>query len=140
MNKYGVQAQDFWKKADQARYLELSDPETFFEELGEQVLARVDSLLTAMTIDAPPDESYLQTVGRLNAQRKQAEEVAMEELVFIPATPSTVDEELELQEMQRPSEERILDLLTQLEDREMEMSTDEYEAERARIQGLRNLV
>lgn len=138
MNKYGSLAQDYWKRADRARFEELTDPETFFEELGEQVLSRVDSLLNEMERNAPADEVYLETVGRLNALRRQAEEIAMDELVYIHAVPSTVDEELELQEMQRPSEERILELLEQLEEREPEMATDDYEAERARLLALKN--
>ena len=140
MNKYGSLAEDHWKRADRTRYEELTDPETFFEELGEQVLVRVDSLLNVMEQNAPADEGYLETVGRLNAVRNQAEEIAMTELVYIPAVPSTVAEELELQEMQRPSPDRIRELLEQLEEREPEMATDDYEAEKSRLLDLRNPV
>jgi hypothetical protein len=138
MNKYGSLAQDYWKRADRTRYEELSDPETFFEELGEQVLTQVDRLLNVMERDAPADEDYLGKVGRLNALRNQAEEIAMTELVYISAVPSTVDEELEMLEMQRPSQERIAELLEQLEDREPEMATDDYEAERSRLLAMQN--
>lgn len=138
MNKYGSLAQDYWKRADRTRYEELSDPETFFDELGEQVLTQVDSLLNVMERNAPADEGYLEKVGRLNALRNQAEEIAMTELVYIPAVPSTVDEELEMQEMQRPSPERIQELLEQLEDRESEMATDDYEAEKIRLLAMQN--
>ena len=140
MNKYGSLAQDYWKRADRTRYEELSDPETFFDELGEQVLTQVDSLLNVMERNAPADEGYLEKVGRLNALRNQAEEIAMTELVYIPAVPSTADEELEMQEMQRPSPERIQELLEQLEERESEMATDDYEAEKSRLLELRNPV
>ena len=117
MNKYGSLAEDYWKRTDRTRYEELTDPETFFEELGEQMLARVDSLLNVMQRNAPADEGYLETVGRLNVLRNQAEEIAMTELVYIPAVTSTVDEELEL-----------------------EMATDDYEAEKSRLLELRNPV
>ena len=116
MNKYGSLAEDYWKRADRTRYEELTDPETFFEELGSS-FARVDSLLNVMERDAPGDEGYLEKVGRLNALRNQAEEIAMTELVYIPAVTSTVDEELEL-----------------------EMATDDYEAEKSRLLELRNPV
>ena len=104
------------------------------------MLVRVDSLLNVMEQNAPADEGYLETVGRLNAVRNQAEEIAMTGLVYIPAVPSTVDEELELQEMQRPSPDRIRELLEQLEEREPEMATDDYEAEKSRLLELRSPV
>lgn len=138
MNKYGKLARDYWMKADRARYDELTDPEAFFEELGEQVLTTVDSLLIEMERTRPENESYLETVGRLNSQRNQAEEIVMTDLVYIPAVPATVDEEVELRQMQGPGEERILELLSELEAREPEMSTTEYEEEYARLQALRN--
>lgn len=140
MNKYGSLAQSYWKNADRTRYEELTDPETYFEQLGEQVLVMVDSLLNVMERNPPANEGYLETVGRLNALRRQAEEIAMTELVYIPAVPSTVDEELELQEMQRPSQERVLELLEQLEEREPEMATDDYEEEKTRLLNLSNPV
>lgn len=138
MNKYAVMARDYWMKADRARYDELTDPTTFFEELGEQILTTVDSLLMQLEQNRPADESYLETVGRLNSQRKQAEEIVMTDLVYIPAVPATVDEEVELREMQGPGEERILELLANLEERVEEISTAEYEEEHARLQALRN--
>lgn len=138
MNLYGLRAKEYWQKADRLRYEELEDPETFFSDLGDQVGARVESIWAAMSRDAPRDETFFEKVGRLNAIKKQAEEIAMDELVNIPAQPSTVDEELEWLEMQRPSEERIQELLERLEDEKSEMPTDDYEEEKARLLALRD--
>lgn len=140
MNKYGVLAQEYWMKADRTRYDEITDPAIFFAELGEQILATVNSLLMQLELNPPANESYLETVGRLNSQRKQAEEIVMTDLVYIPAVASTVDEELELGEMQGPGEERILELLENLEERMEEISTEEYEEESARLQALRDRI
>lgn len=138
MNLYGMRAREYWQRADRRRYEEVEDPETFFSELGEQVLARVNSIAADMERTGPTDEPLLTKMGRLNAIKAQAEEIAMEELVAIPSQPATVDEELELLELQRPSEERIEELLTLLEEREAEMSSDDYDEEKTRLLSLRN--
>jgi hypothetical protein len=85
MNMYGTLAASHWKKADPARYDELENPTEYFEQLGERVLARVNDLAIQMEQNPPTDEEYLQTVGRLNAIREQAEEIAMSELALIKA-------------------------------------------------------
>lgn len=80
MNKYGTQIRERWTRTAPARTAELYDPETFFQDLGELVLARVNELSTSLPSAPAPDEDYLQTVGRLSSIQKQAEEIAMSEL------------------------------------------------------------
>ena len=140
MNHYGLMAKEHWYRADRARYLELEDPEEFFSDLGEQIAAQVTSICLEMERNPPTDEEYLQTVGRLNAIRRQAEEIVFNDLMYIEPHPATVDEEQELLEMQRPSEEQIQDSLTRLKDREMEMSSDEYDERTAALEAMRNPV
>ena len=81
MNKYGRLAMTHWTEVDPERVEALGDAETFFEDLGEEVLSRVDVIASSLESAASSRPAYLQEVGRRNAIRKQAEELALTELV-----------------------------------------------------------
>lgn len=83
MNKYGKTASDHWKAVDPQRYEALEGPKEFFSTLGDQVEQRVIDLQTHLAGPDQPDEGYLGKVGRLNMAKLQAEEIAMEELVWL---------------------------------------------------------
>jgi hypothetical protein len=63
-----------------------SDPQTYFTDLGEQAAAEITGLWAQMRAQAgnPPGEDYLHRVARLNALRKQAEEIVIAELILLP--------------------------------------------------------
>lgn len=89
MNNYGAQAKRHWEKWLPKRYRKLSDPETFFEELGEQISSEIRELTWKLAGDDPKGESYLEKVGRLNMARLQAEERVMKETALLdPETDS----------------------------------------------------
>lgn len=97
MNRFGRLAMDHWRQVDPTRLEALEDPTDFFSALGQQVEDRVQELQSHLAGPDAPDETYLQKVGRLNAARAQAEEMALAELVWLqPATqpdpPSAIDE------------------------------------------------
>lgn len=99
MNRYCRLAMEHWQQADPARLAALDDPATFFSTLGDQVEKRVQELQEHLAGPDSPDETYLDKVGRLNAARLQAEEMALTELVWVqpptaPDPPSTTDEYL----------------------------------------------
>lgn len=95
MNRYGRQAETMWKQACPGRYAELEDPEAFFTGLGEQAMEMVLELEVRIAGPDVPGEGYLEKVGRLNAARNQAEEIARAEILAPPETeePETEDED-----------------------------------------------
>jgi hypothetical protein len=97
MNKYGRQAETMWKQACPRRYAALEDPEEFFTGLGEQAMEMVAELEARIAGPDQPGEGYLGKVGRLNAARNQAEEIARAEILAPPETeePDEEDEDPE---------------------------------------------
>lgn len=107
MNHYGTIAQEHWTRAAPLRTAALEDPARFFTLMGDQVLSQVDSLSRTLQGKQPEDESYMQTVGRLNAAKKQAEEIVLAELVWI--TPEiSPDEAREEWESTRPMDSYLV--------------------------------
>jgi hypothetical protein len=93
MNGYGHRAMKHWQRWLPKRYSQLEDPATFFEQLGEEVSQRVSDLSRDLEGTAPPGESYLDKVGRLNMARQIAVSEAMRELVLIDPEPGADPEE-----------------------------------------------
>jgi hypothetical protein len=86
VNEYGSIAQRHWQRWRPARYAAIADPDAYFTDLGEQLAQEVADLWARMRAQAgnPPGEDYVARVGRLNALRKQAEEVVLTDLVLPP--------------------------------------------------------
>lgn len=86
MNQYGNQALDYWRAHRPDSYAGLADPLGFFRELGERVAAQVDELAQQLYArdPAPAGESEADNQARRAALRRQAEEVVLAELVFLP--------------------------------------------------------
>ncbi|GHG60960.1 hypothetical protein GCM10012320_35770 [Sinomonas cellulolyticus] len=93
MNRYGRQAETMWKQACPKRYAELEDPEAFFTDLGEQAMEMVPELEVRIAGPDVPGEGYLGKVGRLNAARNQAEEIARAEILAPPETEEPDEED-----------------------------------------------
>lgn len=133
MNKYGQLAMERVHAEATERFRQIEDPETVFEQLGERIAAQVDRVATFLEDRAVPEgETYLERVGRLNSIRVQAEDAAMDEALqeFLPSM-STQDLDGEL-----PSRERIDELIAALQERRDELSSEEFQAELSRLQGL----
>ncbi|MFD8079862.1 hypothetical protein ACFV3E_45590 [Streptomyces sp. NPDC059718] len=64
----------------------MSDPESFFTILGDDVAREVQALWAADRLDEPtvPGESYLERVARLQQMRHNAESIALREMVLLP--------------------------------------------------------
>lgn len=87
MNKYGVRAKEHWTKCLPERVAQLENPEEFFTSLGEQVADRVFDIscsLEAQHAERIRDADYLTRVGILTNIQRQAEEIAMSEMVLLP--------------------------------------------------------
>jgi hypothetical protein len=88
MNQYAVIAQAHWKQWLPNRYRQIQDPDSFFSALGEDIQDRVEELSYAIAGDDPPNETYLQKLGRLNMARRDAESQALKELALLEPEPN----------------------------------------------------
>jgi hypothetical protein len=95
MNKYAHMAIRHWQKTDPERYQTIAETEreAFFSQLGERAESEIQQLQDRLAGPDPPNESYLQKVGRLNMARLQAEEIVLPQLILIPAPEPSEDEE-----------------------------------------------
>ena len=83
-NRFGTLARDHMARYLPSRYAQIDDPDRYFSGLGEQIGDRVRDLTPILAGDAPPDEQWLERVGRMNMVQKMAEEAVFDELVFLP--------------------------------------------------------
>ena len=104
MNKYAAQISERWQKTAPTRYAALPDPESFFQEQGELTLARVNELVEMTSSTQSPQESYLNTVGRLTVALRQAEEIAMSELEWPETELSSTEERDEWESSEPPAD------------------------------------
>lgn len=96
MNIYGRRAKEYWARVAPSRYAQLEDPQWYFSDLGEQVETMVERIRSSLESRLPPDLDYLNRLGQLQAIRMQAEEVAMNDLVYVvDPEPANPQEELD---------------------------------------------
>src|SRR5699024_8606925 len=74
---------------------QMSNPRAFFSTLGEQVAQQVAALTPQLLAPADPSEPYLRRVGRENAARSQAEEIALNDLIFDWGPEEEPEEEID---------------------------------------------
>jgi hypothetical protein len=89
VNAYGELARDLWRAADERRFLAMEGRDDFFAELGTRVARRVDELVPVFAGDDPVSEPSRLRDVRLRSAKKQAEEVAYQELIFSQSVVST---------------------------------------------------
>ena len=90
MDQLGFQAMKHAQQYCPERFGRLADPISFFYDLGEQMRDRVMEWEEALDSQAPPDESWIDRVGRLNRDRRETE-VAVYSEMFLAAWPSEAD-------------------------------------------------
>lgn len=94
MNRYGVIAQRHWARWLPKQYAAISDPESFFTTLGEEVARQIDDLTDELVGEIKQSDSYLAHVGRLVAARAIAEELVLPQRVLPdPELAATEDED-----------------------------------------------
>lgn len=92
MNQYGAMAQRHWARWLPERYAAISDPDSFFSNLGQEAANRIADLAAELAGPDPAGEGYLVKVGRLNMARLQAEEVVLQELILLPPEPEAEED------------------------------------------------
>lgn len=104
MTHYQTLARQHWTRYAPRRTAALSNPDEFFQTLGQEVHQQVTALTAELAGPDLPRESYLEKAGRLGAARLQAEEVVLTELVWISSPETTPVEEREAWEADRTSD------------------------------------
>ncbi len=92
MNQYAAMAERHWRRWLPSRVAAMDDPDSFFSDLGEEVAERIEELTDELAGDDPPNETYLDKVGRLNMARLRAEELVLAEMVLLPQEPGLEDD------------------------------------------------
>jgi hypothetical protein len=82
MNRYGVIAQQHWARWLPRQYAAISDPDSFFTTLGEEVARQIDNLTDELVGEIRQNDTYLAHVGRLFAARAIAEELVLPQRVL----------------------------------------------------------
>ena len=93
MNRYGVIAQRHWARWLPRQYAAISDPESFFTTLGEEVARQIDDLTDELVGEIRQSDSYLAHVGRLFAARAIAEELILPQRVLPEAELAADDDQ-----------------------------------------------
>jgi len=85
MNKYGRMAQAHWNQWLPERVAAMTDPQTFFSMLGEEVQRQIHELSAAIAGADKPGEQYLEKLGRLRTAQMTAEsEILRAEVLLAP--------------------------------------------------------
>ena len=98
VNRYGVIAQRHWARWLPKQYAAISDPESFFTTLGEEVARQIDDLTDELVGEIGQERlDYLAHVGRLFAARAIAEELILPERVLPEAELAADDDQEDVQ-------------------------------------------
>jgi hypothetical protein len=87
VNKYGLMAQRHWAQWLPQRYATISEPDSYFSTLGQEVAQRIEELTLDLAGDDQPGEEYLAKAGRLTAARSRAEEIVLPQRVLPAPEP-----------------------------------------------------
>jgi hypothetical protein len=96
MNRYATTVMTYYRDHLPTRYAELENPDEYFRELGEQIQDQVTDLTPELAGPDEPGEGFLAKTGRLNAARKRAEELVLNDLLYSQKPenePTDLDEE-----------------------------------------------
>jgi hypothetical protein len=107
MNRYGAMARSHWARWLPQRYATITDPDSFFSNLGQETVRQIDELTAELAGEDQPGEGYLAKAGRLTAARSQAEEIILPQQVLLAPEPET-SEDPEETDLPRPSGDRPL--------------------------------
>jgi hypothetical protein len=92
VNKYGLMAQRHWAQWLPQRYATISEPDSYFSTLGQEVAQQIEELTAELAGDDQPGEEYLAKAGRLTAARNRAEEIVLPQRVLPAPEPETSED------------------------------------------------
>ena len=82
MNRYATIAMTYYRDHLSTRYAQLENPNEYFQDLGEQIQGQVVHLTPQLAGPDQLGEDFLAKTGRLKAAQNQAEEIALNELLY----------------------------------------------------------
>jgi hypothetical protein len=91
MNRYGAMAMSHWQEWLPARCRTLANPDEYFDQLGREVEAEIETLYRAMLTSEPSALAEDRRDGWRSMARLNAENQILTELVYL--TPEDEDEE-----------------------------------------------
>jgi hypothetical protein len=91
--KYARMAESHWRRWRPGQVAQMSDPSSFFLELGNQAANQINNLTFDLAGDDRPDETYMQKLGRLQMARVRAEEMVLPELILVDPEPGMEEDE-----------------------------------------------
>jgi hypothetical protein len=84
MNQYGAQAMRYWQENLPRQYSQITHPETFFDEMGEQMAQEIHELTRHLAGLDQLGEGFMGKVGRLQMARVEAETEVMRQMLPPP--------------------------------------------------------
>jgi hypothetical protein len=82
-------ARRHWAQWLPMRYATISEPDSYFSTLGQEVETQIEELTLELAGDDQPGEEYLAKAGRLTAARSRAEEIVLPQQVLLAPEPQT---------------------------------------------------
>lgn len=126
MNHYGRKAREHWAQQAPQRLDQIEDQERFFTDLGEQIATQISLLAgqlessrfgpLAMAGSSRENGRYLHEVSRRMTARRIAEEVVMDELVWMHDPSLSMDEAREEWEQTRPADSNLISWAERIQD------------------------
>jgi len=92
VNRYGLMAQRHWAQWLPRRCATISEPDSYFSTLGQEVAQQIEELTLELAGDDQPGEEYLAKAGRLTAARSRAEEIVLPQRVLLAPEPETSED------------------------------------------------
>jgi hypothetical protein len=87
MNRYASLAYEHWRTHRADEFAGMTNPGTFFAQLGEQISYQVAELTRQLQQDGPPGEDYSARAARFRQARQQAEEQVLRDTLTASAAP-----------------------------------------------------
>lgn len=81
MNQYGEMAMEHWRKYRPVEYAQMSDRETFFRELGEEIERRIDDRTEELEQQIPATLPFETRRARMAAARVDAKSAVLQEML-----------------------------------------------------------
>ena len=82
MNQYEQIARRWWASARPTELSQMTDPDRFFLTLAEQIQEQVTLICAQLEETTSPPANFLARAGWYNAIKNQAEELALNQLVY----------------------------------------------------------
>lgn len=91
---YATIAERHWRTFRPAATAKMKNPEAFFRALAARVEQRVNDLTDELLAKQETETDYLARVEQIDAANRQAEEIVLDQEVFLPPEPGAADNEL----------------------------------------------